>query len=101
MLHLGLSAQCGSQCDGISGGITTQQWKVRTSFPVYVVALSAYIGERLVQRLPGAVTAPPTTTIATALHLTSDEGSSQLAHVQAGFCSWSSRGWAWWLCPWT
>ena len=33
-----------AQCDGISGGIATQQWKVRTSFPVYVVALSAYIG---------------------------------------------------------
>lgn len=39
-----------AQCDGISGGIATQQWKIRCSFPVYVVALSAYAGRPPVQQ---------------------------------------------------
>lgn len=40
------------QCDAISGNLRAQEWKLRTSFPVYVIALSASVGEA--SRLPSA-----------------------------------------------
>jgi hypothetical protein len=33
------------QCDAINGHIGTVTWKVRCSFPVYLIAMSATAGE--------------------------------------------------------